>query len=101
MITISAMGSPPIGVTPGRRAKHEQYVEMWGLGLGIAVSPYIGVARWKTAFEPGPYPQGLLELLTRQLRLMPDGANFRWRLPAWQLSATMAMARLAVKTDGV
>lgn len=73
------MGASPIGLTAGRRAKHGQDVEVMGLGLGIAVSSHISVARWKGV--RGHYRQGPLELLKGQWRLMPNGANFRRRLP--------------------
>ena len=63
----------PVGVAAGQRLKYEQYFDDWrALGFDITVAPYMDMATWNVAFEPGHFPRKLLGLLKGHMRRMRD-----------------------------
>jgi glycosyltransferase involved in cell wall biosynthesis len=63
----------PVGVAAGQRLKYEQYFDDWrDMGFDITVSPYMDMAMWSVAYQPGHYAGKIFGLLHGHLRRIRD-----------------------------
>ena len=63
----------PVGVAAGQRLKYEQYLDDWRAhGWEIEISPYMDMATWNVAYQPGHYPAKALGLVRGHWRRLRD-----------------------------
>lgn len=63
----------PQGVAAGQRLKYEQYLDDWrDAGWDVTVSPFMDMAMWQVAYEPGHLGAKALGVLRGYLRRIAD-----------------------------